>query len=292
MGVLDGKAVVVTGSGRGIGRGYAMFMAREGAQVVVNDVDGDYAEKTLGLIRAEGGVAVVNGDSVVDWQGAKRLIEQCVGEFGKIDTLVNNAGVHHNTLFMEEPEEVLDFTIAVNLKGTMNAARHALDAMIPRKQGCIINVTSVAQIGIVGQTAYDTSKAGVAGFTYTLAMELAEHNIRVNAISPIGYTRMANNPDPEGAVPPDRVPPENMAPLAVFLASDDAVNITGQVVHLDDKTLALHAHPQIYYPAIHSGQWTVEEIQEVLQGDPGEQPGAGRVPRPGVCILPGPRWQP
>ena len=272
MGVLDGKAAVVTGSGRGIGRGYATFMAREGARVVVNDVDRDVAEKTAGEINAEGGVAVANGDSVADWNGAKRLIEQCVSEFGKIDTLVNNAGILHWAYFIDENEDEIDATVAVNLRGTMATARHALDHMIPRKQGSIVNVTSVGQIGFSTASIYGLTKAGVAGFTFTLAMELAEHNIRVNAISPQAHTRMSGpivlgqritGSGPE--VPPDRVPPENLGPLAVFLASDQSSYVTGQVVHLGGKTLALHSHPQIHYPVAHSGEWTVQEIQEYFK---------------------------
>ncbi len=260
MGRLDGKATIVTGSGRGLGRAYAMHMAREGARIIVNDVDAEEAETTVADIKAEGGEAVVDGESVADWDGARRLIDHCVGEFGRIDVLVSNAGVHHETEFKDETEREIDFLLGVNLKGTMNANRHALERMVPQRQGCIINVSSGSQSGTgIGTSVYAASKAGVAGFTYALAMEVAKYNIRVNALSPMARTRMGANRAGDNRAPWS---PDNVAPLAVFLASEDAWYVTGQVVRLEGTVLSLLSHPRIVHPAVHATGWTVEEISK------------------------------
>jgi len=266
MGSLDGKAAIVTGSGRGLGRSYAIAMAREGARLVINDVDVDEAEKTVVDIKAGGGEAVLSGDDVTDWAGAKHLVESCVNSFGTINALVNNAGVHHYNPFAEESEADIDLTLAVNIKGTLNTSRHALAHMVPQKQGSIVNVSSGAQSGIPGQTVYGASKAAVAGFTYGLALEVAEHGIRVNAISPLAYTRMAENVVKQGYDLRGLWPPENVAPLAVFLCSDDAWYVTGQIIRLEGTTLSLFSHPKPTSPTILPDGWTVDRIREYFKG--------------------------
>lgn len=266
MKLLQGTSAVITGSGRGIGRAYAKAMAREGARIVVNDVDADEAEKVVTEIKMEGGVAVANGDSIADWRGAGRLINQCVSEFGSIDVLINNAAIHHATPIWEETEAEYDETLRVVLKGTFNPTRHALTHMVPKKSGCIINVTSGAQAGLMGQSVYGAAKAGVASFTYTWALELAPHDIRVNAISPLAATRL-------GAAMKAKVPsyvekgypPEILGPLAVFLASDDARYITGQVIRLDGNVLSLFSHPRPIHPVIQPSGWTVEDLRKYFK---------------------------
>ncbi|MBI3742838.1 MAG: SDR family NAD(P)-dependent oxidoreductase [Chloroflexi bacterium] len=273
MGLLDNKRIVVTGAGRGLGRAYAMAMAAEGAKVVVNDVDAAEAEKVVGEIAERGGKAIPNADSVADWRGAGRLIAQCVEAFGGIDCLVNNAGIHHNLPIWQETTESLDQMLAVNVRGTFNPTRHALDHMMPQRHGCIINVTSGSQSGILSQSVYGASKGAVASFTYNWAMELAAYNIRVNAISPMAATRMADNSRAKGFASPTfpQWPPEHVAPIAVFLASDDAANVTGQIVRLEGDTLSLLSHPKMIAPAVFPGGWTVADIRKHFHSTLGQR---------------------
>ncbi len=265
MGELDGKSVIVTGAGRGLGRAYAALMAQEGARVVVNDVDATEAEDAVSYIASLGGTAVANSDSVADWTASRRIIEQCVGEFGGIDSIVNNAGVYYVTPFPETTEEEFDRTIAVNLKGTFNMARHAAAHMVPQRGGSIINVTSGAQAGLLSRTAYGASKAGVAGFTYALALDLAQYNIRVNAISPVARTRMTDATVAAGQPTGSQWPPENVAPLVAFLASDHSWNVTGQVLRLEGNILSLVSHPEPVHPVILQEGWDVDSLRRFFK---------------------------
>ena len=261
MGVLDGKSVIVTGAGRGLGRAYAVFMAREGARVVVNDVDGDEAEKTAREIEQAGGEGTAHTGNVGDWDVAGELVEVCASRFGGPDAVVNNAGVTHAAPFEQETEEWLDRIVEANLKGTFAVAHHATKRMIERRSGSIVNVTSGAQAGYVQRSAYAASKAAVAAMTYTWALELAPYGIRVNAVSPTAQTRMSD-PLPEGAEPPPLRRPENVAPLAAYLASDAASRVTGQVVRLDRNVLSLFSHPRPTASTVNLQGWTVEAIRE------------------------------
>jgi NAD(P)-dependent dehydrogenase (short-subunit alcohol dehydrogenase family) len=262
MGELDGKSVIVTGAGRGLGRAYAAVMAEEGAHVVVNDIDAEEAEDAVAYIASLGGTAVANNDSVADWTASRRIVEQCVDEFGAVDAIVNNAGIYYVTPFIESTEEEFDRTIAVNLKGAFNLARHAVDHMVPQRSGSIINVTSGAQAGLPDRTAYGASKAGIAGFTYALALDLAQYNIRVNAISPVARTRMTDTTVAAGHKTGSQWPPENVAPLVAFLASDHASNVTGQVVRLEGNILSLVSHPEPVHPVILQEGWTVDSLRQ------------------------------
>ena len=265
MGELDGKSVIVTGAGRGLGRAYAALMAGEGARVVVNDVDAEEAEDAVAHIASLGGTAVANSDSVADWTASRRMVEQCVDEFGGVDAIVNNAGVYYVTPFPETTEEEFDRTIAVNLKGAFNMARHAAAHMIPRRSGSIINVTSGAQAGLLDRTAYGASKAGIAGFTYALALDLAQYNIRVNAVSPVARTRMTEATVAAGHKTGSQWPPENVAPLVAFLASDHSWNVTGQVVRLEGDILSLVSHPEPVHAVILQEGWDVENLRRFFK---------------------------
>lgn len=271
MALLDGKTAIVTGAGRGLGRVYAIALAAEGARVLVNDIDAAEAEAVVEEITRAGGRAAASTDSVAGWDSARRIVQQCGKVFGPVDTLVNNAGVMRLTPVWQITEQEIDQALAVNLKGAMCLSRHALDVMLPRRAGCIINVTSGAQAGLLHRTTYGATKAALAGLTYAMALDLAPHNIRVNAISPVGQTRMAQATIEAGLSDRPSWPPELVAPLVVFLASDDASYITGQVVRLAGKFLSLYSHPRSIHPVINNGGWALDDLRRYFKRTLGQR---------------------
>src|SRR3954468_23450403 len=200
MGLLDGRVAIVTGSGRGIGREFALCFAREGASVVVNDVgvslDGrgteeDPAAQVCKEIEALGSEGVPNYDSVSDFEGARAIVQTAVDAFGSVDILVNNAGIVRDKTLLKMGEEDFDAVIGVHLKGTFNCTRHAAEIMKERNYGRIVNITSSAGLrGNFGQTNYGAAKAGIMGMTFIWSMELGRYGITVNAVAPSGATRM------------------------------------------------------------------------------------------------------
>ncbi|MDT5102881.1 MAG: hypothetical protein QOI25_394, partial [Mycobacterium sp.] len=230
MGLLDGRVAIVTGSGRGIGREFALGFAREGASVVVNDVgvslDGrgteeDPAAQVCAEIEALGSKAVPNYDSVTDYEGAANITRTAVEAFGTVDILVNNAGIVRDKTLLKMDEGDFDSVVAVHMKGTFNCTRHAAEVMKEKGYGRIINITSSAGLrGNFGQTNYSAAKAAIAGMTLTWAIELGKYGITVNAMAPSGVTRMTTGllaADPE-KIPPEMDPNLN-APMIAFLAS-------------------------------------------------------------------------
>ena len=243
-----GRVVIVTGGGRGIGREHCLEFARQGAKVVVNDLGGARdgegrstkpAEEVVAEIKAMGGQAVANGDDVSDWDGAKRMIDQAVSAFGRLDVLVNNAGILRDRMMTNMSIEEWDAVIKVHLRGTFCPSRHAAEYWRAQvKDGKtvdarIINTTSISGLlGNQGQCNYGAAKAGIAAFTVTSAMELARYNITVNAISPGALTRMTEDLGYSIDVPAGQWNPRdpaNIAPVVVWLASSEAKDVTGQV---------------------------------------------------------------
>jgi NAD(P)-dependent dehydrogenase (short-subunit alcohol dehydrogenase family) len=245
--VLDGKAAIVTGGGRGIGREHALALARAGANVVVNDLGGSLAgegsdrgpaEDVVDEIRAAGGEAVANGENVADFAGAERLVRQAVDDFGRLDILVNNAGILRDRMLVNMTEEEWDAVIAVHLKGHFAPTRHA--AAYWREQskagetvrGRVINTSSPSGVfGNVGQANYGAAKGGIASFTLIAAQELARYGVTVNCLAPNARTRMTEETFGELAAPTegfDPLDPANIAPLVVALCADEAQDITGQ----------------------------------------------------------------
>ena len=246
-GLCESRIAIVTGAARGVGRENALLLAKEGAKVVVNDlggaVDGSGADKTPAQqvadeIIAAGGEAVVNGDDVSSWNGAKNMIDQAVDTFGKLDILVNNAGILRDRMLVNMTEEEWDSVIQVHLKGTFAPARHAASYWRGRSKeidgpvhGRIINTTSTSGIyGNVGQTNYGAAKAGIAAFTIIAARELRRIGVTVNAISPSAYTRMTDSlreyTEEDIAVRH----PRWVSPTVVYLASSDAHDISGRII--------------------------------------------------------------
>jgi NAD(P)-dependent dehydrogenase (short-subunit alcohol dehydrogenase family) len=273
MGILDGRVAVVTGSGRGIGREFALSMAREGASVVINDVgvslDGqgtedDPAAQTCKDIEALGAKAVPNYDSVSDFEGAQRIIETAVNEFGKIDILVNNAGIVRDRSLVKMSEEDFDAVVAVHMKGTFNCARHAAPYMKDAGYGRIINVTSQAGLrGNFGQTNYGAAKAAIMGMTFVWAIELGKYGITVNAMSPAGATRMtASLFERTGTAPPPEADPALNAPLVTFLASEGAAHVNGQIVGRTDFAYTIYQTPKQVGFMWRDGGWEVDGVVE------------------------------
>jgi NAD(P)-dependent dehydrogenase (short-subunit alcohol dehydrogenase family) len=240
MGLLDGRVAVVTGSGRGIGKGIALCLAKEGAKVVVNDPgstvdgrgkEGDPAHEVVEEIKKAGGQAVANYDSVAEFAGAERIIKTAVESFGRIDILVNNAGILRDKSVVKMEESDFDAVLAVHLKGTFNCGRHAIPLMREQNYGRVINITSSAGLrGNFGQSNYSAAKAGVMGLTFTWALECAKYGITVNAMAPAGLTRMVGLiPGMEGKLMAPEMDPNQNAPMIAFLASEKAAHVNGQI---------------------------------------------------------------
>src|SRR5438445_5161587 len=271
MGLLDGRVAVVTGAGRGIGRGIALELAREGAKVVVNDAgvetDGrggseDPAALVVKEIEQLGGEGAPNYDDVSNFEAAKNIIQTAIDSFGTMDILVNNAGILRDKSLLKMEESEFDAVIGVHLKGTFNCTRHAAPIMKEKSYGRIINITSSAGLrGNFGQTNYSAAKAAIAGMTLTWAIELGKYGITVNAMAPSGVTRMTTGllgADPE-KIPPEMDPNLN-APMIAFLASEQAAHVNGQVVGRRGYTYTIFQQYKIIAGMNKPGGWTAEEI--------------------------------
>jgi len=254
MGLLDGKIAIVTGAGHGIGRGHALELAKHGAKVVINDLGSSVtgegtshdADLTVKLIEARGGEAVANYEDVADHEGAGRMIAQAVDTWGRLDILVNNAGIVRDQAIWNMSESDFDAVLRVHVKGTWApshwAARHWRDRAKAGETftGRVINTVSGAGlVGNFGQTNYATAKAGIAGLTQTLSLELYKLGVTVNAVGPAAATRItATMPGAPAVIEPDDVPedewnrmdPAVSSPLVAWLASDQAQHVTGQVI--------------------------------------------------------------
>jgi len=278
MGALEGKVAIVTGAGRGIGRGEALLLAAEGARVVVNDLGGEWdgtgadnrpAQQVVDEIKAAGGDAVANYDNVADWAGAERLVKQAIDAFGTLDVLVNNAGILRDRMLFNMSEAEWDAVITVHLKGHAAPTRHACGYWRERsKAGDAVNASVVCTsstsglLGNAGQSNYGAAKAGIAAFAQIISMEMARYGVRVNAIAPAARTRMTESTFGEikSAGPFDEWAPENVAPLVGFLASDDAAGITGQVFYVAGGTVQLYQGWGPVGEAKKDDRWTVAEL--------------------------------
>jgi len=268
MKLLDGKRAVVTGAGGGIGRAHALLLAAHGAAVVVNDVDAARAAAVVAEIGAAGGSAVSNGDSIASRAGAEALIAACVDAFGGIELLVNNAGNLRDRSFLKMSDEEFDAVWLVHVKGTFWCAQAAARRMQQQGLGgVIINTCSGSHFGNFGQTNYAAAKGAIASMTYTWAIELARLGIRVNAICPVAATQMTHGlmSAPDGKAPEQLWLPERNAPLLVYLASDEAANVSGQVFGVGGERLAHMVQPHYGKTLTHEGGWTVEAIRECFQ---------------------------
>lgn len=258
MGLLDGRVAIVTGGGRGIGRAHALELAAHGATVVVNDlgvgVHGEAAtespaEAVVAEIAAAGGAAVADGASVTDWQGMRALLAATVERFGRLDAVVNNAGIVRDRMITSLEEDDWDAVIAVHLKGTFTLTKHACDHWRAeakrggRVTGRIINTSSGAGLlGNPGQAPYGTAKAAIAGLTIITALEMQRYGVTANAVSPWARTRMtgslaAASAEPAEARGWDPLDPGNSSPVVAWLASEDSGWLSGQVLRISGNTI-------------------------------------------------------
>lgn len=271
MGFLDGKVAVITGAGGGIGRSHALTFAKEGAKVVVNDLGGSrdgsgashsMADKVVDEIKASGGTAAANYDSVSTEEGAKAIVQTALDNFGRIDILVNNAGILRDKTLVNMSRDMWDLVIAVHLTGTCLCGQAAARAMKDHGQGgSIINTSSYAGLkGNFGQSNYGAAKAGIYGLTMVWAMELAKYNIRSNAIAPLAKTRMTE----DISMVPDTAKAEDITPMVLYLASDLSKSVTGRVFGIHGKQL--FEYKMLMTPGVtkSDGDWSADEIQAKL----------------------------
>lgn len=284
MGLLDGKVAVVTGAGGGLGRAHAMALAAEGAKVVVNDLGGALdgsgggsamADAVVAEIRGAGGQAVANYASVADAEGAASLVQTALDAFGRLDVMVNNAGILRDRTLLKLTDAEFDVVVAVHLRGTYLCTKATLAHMREAGHGgAIINTSSYAGlIGNFGQSNYGAAKAGIAGFTRVVALEAGRMGVTVNAIAPLAKTRMTEG---LAAVPAD-ITPEQIAPFVVFLASDLAKGVTGRVFGTHGPQI--FEYRQIMTPGVtkSDGLWTPDEIARRLP-EIGAMPGGAAKP--------------
>jgi NAD(P)-dependent dehydrogenase (short-subunit alcohol dehydrogenase family) len=283
MGTLDGRVAIVTGAGRGIGRSVATLLASEGAAVVVNDLgaavdgsgsDAGPAQQAVDEIARVGGKAVANAADISDHAAAEDLIKTAISEFGRLDVLVNVAGILRDRMVFNMTEQEWDDVIRVHLKGTFNttkfASAHWRSLRDESAQNRVINFTSVSGLhGAPGQPNYAAAKMGIVGLTYSCAHSLAKYGVTVNAISPAASTRMTDSV-PTGrrrarAASADERSPDNVAPVVAYLASDRSGWINGRIVHSAGYEVSLYSDPQPVIRVVGTEPWELDELADQVE---------------------------
>src|SRR5205809_586647 len=279
---LKGKSVVITGAGRGIGREIALIMAKKGARDVVKGYGGSAAgvgdettpaDEVVNEIREGGGEAVANYEAVASRAGGQAIVKTAVDAFGRVDVVVNNAGILRDRMICSMSEEEWDAVIDTHLKGTFAVTRAAAPLMREQKWGRFINMTSTSGlIGNVGQANYAAAKLGIFGLTKVTALDMARYNVTANCISPFAWTRMIGTIPTETETQKARVEkikklsPAHIAPVAAFLASDAAKDVTGQVFGVRGKEIMLFGHERPVMRVHDDTGWTVERLVEMFPG--------------------------
>ena len=264
MGIVEGKCVVITGAGRGIGKGHATVLAAEGANVVINDVDLAEAKAACVEIERAGGRAVANGDDVGTRAGCQALVEQCVGEFGRTDAFVKNGIIVRDRSFLKMSDEEFDDVFRIHAKSTFWCSQIAANRMKEQGDGgSIVNTTSGAHMGNFGQTNYGAAKGAIASMTYTWAGELARYGIRVNCIAPAATTRMTQTAkDAQGnEIEMPFWDPALNGPAVAYLISDEGSWVTGQVLATGMQRLGVMKQPAYGDTLIREQGWDVESVR-------------------------------
>ncbi|QRP47535.1 SDR family NAD(P)-dependent oxidoreductase [Amycolatopsis sp. FDAARGOS 1241] len=263
--LMQDKAVVVTGAGRGLGEAFAVHVAQAGGAVVVNDVDAALAERTAATIREDGGRAVASGHTVADPAQAQAIVDLCVAEFGRIDGLVNNAGLNYEALPWEDDVDQARELVGVNVLGVMYTGLAAIKAMVGAgTHGSIVNISSGASLGQRKLGVYAASKGAVASLTYSWALDLEEPGIRVNAVCPVAHTRMVWKSERAlRACPPERTP-SRIAPVVLFLLGDGAAGITGQMIRCNGPELHVMGQPFLEQPILERPVWDTDTVKNAF----------------------------
>jgi NAD(P)-dependent dehydrogenase (short-subunit alcohol dehydrogenase family) len=295
MGICDGRVVIITGAARGLGRSYALAFAKEGAKVVINDIgtslggegrDTSAADAVVAEIEAAGGAAVANYDDITDWDAAGRVVKTALDAFGRLDVVVNNAGIVRDRMFVSATVDEWDATMHVHLRGHFCVSRHAVDYWrAEQKAGRpvdarIINTTSGAGLqGSIAQAAYSTAKGGIAALTLVQAAELGRYGITANALAPAARTRMT-----EGAFADkmakvdagfDKQDPDNIAPTVVWLGSAESAHVTGCVFELEGGRITIEQGWDLGPTVEVDRRWTPAEVG----GEVAELLGQRKAPR-------------
>jgi NAD(P)-dependent dehydrogenase (short-subunit alcohol dehydrogenase family) len=273
---LEGKSVVVTGAGGGIGRDFALAMAAAGARVLVNDIgtsvkgegrDAGPAQQVVNQIREKGGIAVANTDSVAEWESANRIIESALDSFKGIDVVVNNAGILRDRFFFNMSVEEWRAVIDVHLNGTFYVSRAAAPHFKSQQSGCYVHMTSTSGlVGNLGQANYAAAKLGIVGLSKSIALDMAKYSVRSNCISPFAWSRMigsipAETPDQQARVEKLKsMETAKIAPLAVFLSSDEAKDVTGQIFAVRANEIFLMSQSRPLRSVHRAEGWSAESI--------------------------------
>ena len=253
MAILAGRAVVITGAGQGLGRAFATHAAAEGAAVVINDVNEPLARQVADVITLQGGKAVVSAGAVQDPDQAEAVVDTCTAAFGRIDGLVNNAGIRYQAEIGQDDPENMRELIEINVLGTLYCTNAAVRSM---RGGSIVNLGSVAMVGQPTALAYSASKGAIASITAGAAAELHERGIRVNAVCPVAWTKMAAADTK--ATP--SAPPETIAPLVTYLLSDLAAKVTGQLIRFANGRLHVMLQTSPKEPLLEREAWDLDAI--------------------------------
>jgi len=264
MPALDGRAIIVTGAGRGLGRAYAVAIAAAGGRVLVCDAQAQGVAETVESIREAGGTAHPYVARLSDQTSARMLVAECIERFGALDGLVANAGVLNPGPAREQDQNTVDQTLQTNIAAVWHCCVSAMDVMVQAGQGSIVTVVSGAMQGLPGLALYGMSKSAVLGLTYGLALELEQTGVRINAMSPLAHTPMSDLMDIDDAA--KGAPADGVAPLVVYLLGDQSRHLNGQVLRFDGVRLGVVSGPRLTHTTTERAEWTADDVAVAVAG--------------------------